>query len=639
MLPIKKAIGLLSLLCASAALAAGQTQLIGVSSVEPALDSESAGQAEAFQQAASFTGTVSSLSVYLDSSNTARAVFIGLYTNSGGHPKALLGSGTIASPIAGRWNTVKIAPPVAVTSGAIYHIALLGTGGAVQYRDAANGTHSESSSQTNLAKLPAVWTTGQSWPSGPVSAYGSGTPTGGVQIKITPASATVEEGGSLQFKATVTGTKNTAVNWSVTSGTGTITPSGLFTAPKLQESDKVRAQSQANAARTSTASVTVPPVGIKILPNSATVAPGGTQQFTAAVTGTVNKAVRWSEAGNGKVTQTGLYTAPGTKENDTVTATAVAHPSPFAEAGVAVKQLSASACGNTLNWTNSLCQQIANGALNTALVNGKSDPNAWSVVSRHGEFAQSETECNVPGAVSVANGALTIKASAASATCGDFDPSSGAPCSVLGSPCPGTFPYTTGDVQWNTFSFKYGIVVYRAQFPTYPTATWPAIWMLGINCQNSNKSTGDTGIGGCPNIGETGYNEVDNTELYGGPGGWGRFNIANPNWSVAGPYATAPVDGSYHVFGTVWTAAGMEQFMDGQLEASTTQTVDTKMFLIVQIQTGGAGGTPDDSLLPAYLNVDYVKVCNSKYTLSQCEKAASTDPNVIFYDDFGGPAK
>jgi hypothetical protein len=35
--------------------------------------------------------------------------------------------------------------------------------------------------------------------------------------------------------------------------------------------------------------------------------------------------------------------------------------------------------------------------------------------------------------------------------------------------------------------------------------------------------------------------------------------------------------------------------------------------------------------------VDYVKVSN--YNLSQCESAAPTDPNVIFWDDFGGPAQ
>ena len=33
---------------------------------------------------------------------------------------------------------------------------------------------------------------------------------------------------------------------------------------------------------------------------------------------------------------------------------------------------------------------------------------AWTVISRHGEYAQNETECNVPQEVTVGNGMLDI---------------------------------------------------------------------------------------------------------------------------------------------------------------------------------------------------------------------------------------
>lgn len=722
---MKNALRFLPLIFVTAGLSYAQTQLIGVSSVQATRDNNSAGQAEAYLVTASVTGSVTTLSVYLDATN-AKTVYVGLYSNSNGHPTTLLGAGTIASPVAGRWNTVNISPGVQVTAGTAYHIAVLGTRGLIQYRDTSNGTYSETSRQTNLTSLPAAWSSGSSWQSGPVSAYGSGAatggaangevqisilpaiatvnqggtqqftaavsgtsntavnwsvtsgtgavstsglftapyrqetdivqaqskadltktatasitvPTGGVQVSISPSIATVNQGATQQFTATVTGTPNTSVNWSVTSGTGTVSTSGMFTGPNRQESDTVRVQAQADSTKTASASITVPAVGIQIAPTSATVSPSSTQQFTSTVTGTVNKAVTWSKIGNGTITQSGLYTAPPTNENDTVTAKALASPSPSSTATVSVQAISSSGCGNTLNWTNSQCQQIAAGSLDTAMVNGVNDPNAWTVVSRHGEYMQAENECNVPGAVSVANGALTIKTKFLSTNCGDFDPTTGARCSGLGSPCPGAFPYTTGDVQWNTFSFKYGVVVFRAQFPTYQTSTWPAVWMLGSNCQNSNKYTGDTGLNGCPNVGHAGYVEIDNAEFAGGAAEWGRFNIANPDWNWAQPYATAPVDGNYHVFGTVWTATGTTQYMDDQVESSTSQTPNANMFLIVQTQTGGMGGNPISSLLPAYLNVDYVKVCNSNYSLSQCENAAPTDPNVIFWDDFGGPAQ
>jgi hypothetical protein len=638
---MKKTVSLLSLVFA-AGFSFAQTQLIGVASVGVTLDSNSSGSAEAFIQTATATGSVAVASVYLDKSNTAKKVYIGLYSNSGGHPKSLLGSGTVATPVAGSWNTVAISPVVPVVANTSYHIAILGTGGTVQFHDVAGGAHSESSGQSSLTALPATWTTGSSWPSGPLSAYGAGTgggAGGGVQISISPSVATVRQGAAQQFTAIVTGTTNTAVNWAVTSGSGSISPLGVFTAPKLQESDVVLARSQADTTKTAAASVTIPAVGIQIAPSSASISPNGTQQFTASVSGTVNTAVKWSATGKGTVNQSGLFTAPATNESDTVTATAVALPNPSATASIAVQTVSSTACGNTLNWTSSVCQQLAVGALNTAVVNGVNVPNAWTVVSRHGEYAQSENECNVPGAVAVANGVLTIKTTAASATCGDFNPTTGARCSGIGSPCPGTFPYTSGDVQWNTFSFKYGVVVFRAQFPTYPSGTWPAVWMLGTNCQDSNKYMGDTGDDGCPGMGVSGYAEIDNAEFSGDSSQWGRFNVANPSWVVTNNYKTAPVDGNYHVFSTVWTSNGVTQYMDDQVEASAPNvSVNSKMFLIVQTQTGGIS-TPVNSQLPVYLNVDYVKVCNSNYTLSQCENAASTDSNVIFWDDFGGPAQ
>src|SRR5690242_6569533 len=63
-------------------------------------------------------------------------------------------------------------------------------------------------------------------------------------------------------------------------------------------------------------------VTVSISPPGATVAPGGSVQFTATVTGTTNTAVSWSaggiEGGNGTVgtiSASGAYTAPNTVPN------------------------------------------------------------------------------------------------------------------------------------------------------------------------------------------------------------------------------------------------------------------------------------------------------------------------------------
>jgi hypothetical protein len=88
---------------------------------------------------------------------------------------------------------------------------------------------------------------------------------------------------------------------------------------------------------------------------------------------------------------------------------------------------------------------------------GNSLSSAWTIVKRHGEYAQDETECNVPQAVRVANNLLTITATAQSATCGDVNLDG----SVRHSPT--EWPYTTGDVQWASLAFTYGTITYRME--------------------------------------------------------------------------------------------------------------------------------------------------------------------------------
>jgi hypothetical protein len=80
-------------------------------------------------------------------------------------------------------------------------------------------------------------------------------------------------------------------------------------------------------------------VSISISPVSTTLAPGGTQQFTAAVTGASNAGVTWSVqegAAGGSVTAGGLYTAPGSNGTYHVKATAQADPTKSATATVTV---------------------------------------------------------------------------------------------------------------------------------------------------------------------------------------------------------------------------------------------------------------------------------------------------------------
>jgi hypothetical protein len=131
--------------------------------------------AEAFQSIAATTGTLSSISVYLDASSTGERVAVGLYADAGGHPGELLAQGA-ADAKADAWNAVTI-PDTRVAAGERYWLALLGAGqGQIAFRDQPQGgCRSETTpSDAGFDALPATWTTGSEWDDCPLSAYGVG---------------------------------------------------------------------------------------------------------------------------------------------------------------------------------------------------------------------------------------------------------------------------------------------------------------------------------------------------------------------------------------------------------------------------------------------------------------------------------
>jgi hypothetical protein len=139
------------------------------------VDRNSVGQAEAFQATAILSGTIGSLWIYLDASSASTEMFFGIYNSSvSGHPAKLLGQSSSTYLKAGAWNAIHV-PPITVSRGGYYWIALLGArGGRPAFRDRYNSNCvSETSSQTSLTSLPSTWTTGHMWPhSCPLSAYG-----------------------------------------------------------------------------------------------------------------------------------------------------------------------------------------------------------------------------------------------------------------------------------------------------------------------------------------------------------------------------------------------------------------------------------------------------------------------------------
>jgi hypothetical protein len=160
--------------CGVSGIAAYAPPLLGNADVKGAVDSNSAGSAEAFVTRAGYSGQMTRLHLWVDSSSTASQVVVGIYSNHNGNPGALQAQETITSLRAGSWNYVEM-PSMPVTAGQPYWIAVLGPVGAgrIRFRDALSGAGSETSAQHNLTALPAKWSTGKTWATGKLSAYGS----------------------------------------------------------------------------------------------------------------------------------------------------------------------------------------------------------------------------------------------------------------------------------------------------------------------------------------------------------------------------------------------------------------------------------------------------------------------------------
>src|SRR5436309_7084086 len=141
-------------------------QVLGNSQILNVLDTNNPGMAEAFPVTASSSGQLNSLSLFLDGSNTATTISVGLYTSYHGHPSTLLRQAVIAQPVAGSWNSVQI-PGVQVTQGKRYWVAVLGLNGQSEFRDSNSSwwCRSETSNQTALTSLPSAWWTGSQYSS------------------------------------------------------------------------------------------------------------------------------------------------------------------------------------------------------------------------------------------------------------------------------------------------------------------------------------------------------------------------------------------------------------------------------------------------------------------------------------------
>src|SRR5205807_1157660 len=104
-----------------------------------------------------------------------------------------------------------------------------------------------------------------------------------VTITLGPANASLTTSQTKQFTATVTGSSNTGVSWTLTPSVGTIS-NGLYAAPAIitaAQNVTVTATSVADSTKSATATISLtPPVSITLGPANASLSVSQTQQFT-----------------------------------------------------------------------------------------------------------------------------------------------------------------------------------------------------------------------------------------------------------------------------------------------------------------------------------------------------------------------
>ena len=216
------------------------------------------------------------------------------------------------------------------------------------------------------------------------------------------------------------------------------------------------------------------------------------------------------------------------------------------------------------------------------------DTTAWAPLNRPGDESNSEQQCYYPSNSTVSGGYLNIVTK----------PDTTCPPSTTGY----KLNYSSDMVQWRTFNFLYGTLDVRAKMPGQNT--WPAIWLLGNDCQTSNVTSADN-IGTC-NWDAPGSEEVDMAEFLGGTSKTG-VNEQIHSTVLGNPGCSATVtDASlnYHVYTLVWTPTSIVWKIDGVTTCTQNVSISHPLFLMMNTALTSTGSVSSQQ----NMSVDYVRV-------------------------------
>ena len=338
------------------------------------------------------------------------------------------------------WQVARFASPVAIEADTTYVISYSVPVGHYAYNTYYPWSGLSNSALSVSGSSPGVYTYGSGsrfprstwqranyWVDVEFTPKGVTPPTP-VEVSVNPTSTTLNGGQTQQFTASVSGSSNTSVTWSVSPQIGTISANGLYTAPmpvSLSQTVTITARSAADTSKTASAVVSLvatpppPTVQISVSPTSKSLSRGQSQQFAASVSGSSNSSVTWSFSPQvGSLSATGLYTAPASvsvAQTVTVTARSAADSTKSASAVVSLVadppppvQISVTPTSKSLNGGQS--QQFAasvSGSSNSAVT--------WSFSPQVGTLSANGLY-TAPATVSVAQTVIITARSSADTT-------------------------------------------------------------------------------------------------------------------------------------------------------------------------------------------------------------------------------
>jgi beta-glucanase (GH16 family) len=219
------------------------------------------------------------------------------------------------------------------------------------------------------------------------------------------------------------------------------------------------------------------------------------------------------------------------------------------------------------------------------------DDDRWVAVERDSDVSNDEQGCYLADNVTVADGLLHIGTQSDPEGCRSIDVDQ---------------DYSSGMVQWRSFAFTYGRLEVRAKV-SGGRGPWPAIWLLGTDCQANNPI--DANDFAC-NWPQPGSDEIDVAEFLDGDFSQVNHQIhsedSHPGCRSEVP---DPVD-DWHVYALEWSPDELSFEVDGDVTCVLDEAVpSTAKFLLINTAVGGVGGGDiEPSSMPADLWIDYVRV-------------------------------